>query len=517
MGRPVMNDNKYRGVTSVQPAAPRFTTLETYKDQWLTTVRECSGLTKSLVVPPSGHNPGQPVVVPNQSHGGRLVSNLVSQLLLILFPPSISFYKLDLRDIDIKEMAKGIQLPEGKSMHDGMRETFVSLENNSAVAFDSLGIRERVRMVLYHLVVAGTSMYLTPDEETMELIPMNDWVCVRDTNGDLIEVIYRQTYPVDSLPEGANVSQQIQDQGFGLVYTRAFKKDNWWHVTKYCEHSPEPFETLKVKPDDFWVHVPYWELAQGEDYGRGPVEESLGDLRTFESGTQIINQSATALAKVIFTVSPNGMTKAQDVADAENTEIISGDAQDVGVIQANKVYDMSGFIGFIDGIRRDLDVAFMMPGVIRREAERVTAEEIRRMAAEFEKSRGGTYNSLAKHLQTPLANMLLRWVLKNSSTFQGLKPSDLLPVVNTGLQGLGRSLELENLLMFLESLRMLPGLEQRIKHGPLISKMASLRGLEINDMIKSEEELQMEAQVAAIESMAQQVGPDIITQQGVPQ
>lgn len=140
------------------------------------------------------------------------------------------------------------------------------------------------------------------------------------------------------------------------------------------------------------------------------------------------------------------------------------------------------------------------------------------MAAEFEKSRGGTYNSLAKHLQTPLANMLLRWVLKNSNTFQGLKPSDLLPVVNTGLQGLGRSLELENLLMFLESLRMLPGLEQRIKHGPLISKMASLRGLEINDMIKSEEELQMEAQAAAMESMAQQVGPDIIkNQQGVPQ
>jgi hypothetical protein len=270
-------------------------------------------------------------------------------------------------------------------------------------------------------------------------------------------------------------------------------------------------EDITVTNDKFWVHLPYWELTPGEDYGRGPVEESLGDIRTYESGTKIVKESASALAKVIFAVRPNGMTVAKDVAEAENCELISGDPEDVGVIQANKVYDMSGFIGFLREIKQDLDMSFMMPSIIRREAERVTAEEIRRMAAEFEKSRGGTYNSLARTLQAPVAVFLIRHLLRTSnSAYPNLKLSDIQPIVNTGLQGLGRSLELENFSLFLERLRLVPGLEQRLKHGQIIHKFAVLFGLELKDMIKTDEEIAAEQQAAAMENMAQQVGPDII-------
>ena len=171
---------------------------------------------------------------------------------------------------------------------------------------------------------------------------------------------------------------------------------------------------------------------------------------------------------------------------------------------------MSGFIQFLNGIKMELDFAFMMPNVIRRDAERVTAEEIRRMATELEKSRGGTYNNLSKNLQGPVAELLIADVLRSSTALSNLKANDLLPIVNTGLQGLGRSLELESTLMFLNDLQMIPGMEQLVDQNQLIHRLAALRGLEMSSVIKSPEMLQQEAQAQAMDSMAQQMGPSLI-------
>ena len=48
----------------------------------------------------------------------------------------------------------------------------------------------------------------------------------------------------------------------------------------------------------------------GEDYGRGFIEEYIGDLRSLEALTQAIVQGSAASAKVLFLVRPNGTTKA---------------------------------------------------------------------------------------------------------------------------------------------------------------------------------------------------------------
>lgn len=500
------NTNKYYGLAESQPAHKRFALLDSYKSEVMNLARECSSLTKPLVVPPLGHTPGATTFVPQQSHGSRLVSNLVSQLLLILFPPGIPFFKLDLESVDIREMSKGIELPNGKSMHDALRESFVSLENNSATELLVSGVLEKLRMIILQLVVSGNSCFLTRDE--LELIPLADWVCSRSSSGDLIEVIYKQSYPVSAkvIKEYSLGDDEI-NRGYVEVYTRCFRSDTMWTVEEFVGTSSTPTSSIQVTDKKFWVNITPWELTPGEDYGRGPVEESLGDIRTFDSGTGLVNQSATALAKVIFTVRPNGLTRAQDVADADNTEIISGDPNDVGVIQANKVYDMSGFIQFLADIKRELDIAFMMPSAIRRDGERVTAEEIRRMATEFEKSRGGTYNALSRNIQTPIARLLLRGLIK---TMPQLRLGDLLPIVNTGLQGLGRSLELENTLMFINDLNMVPGMIQMLNTQQLIFKLAALRGLEVTNLVKTPEQLQVEQQQASLDSMATQVAPDMI-------
>ena len=100
---------------------------------------------------------------------------------------------------------------------------------------------------------------------------------------------------------------------------------------------------------------------------------------------------------------------------------------------------------------------------------------------------------------------------RSKGAFCNLKITDLLAVVNTGLQGLGRNLELENFLMFLtEFLSLNPQNSMKLNMDQVASRLASLRGLEISKLFKTAEELQMEAQAQAMDAMAQQVGPDII-------
>jgi len=375
----------------------------------------------------------------------------------------------------------------------------VILENYSALRFEHLKLREKVRMLLYQLVVAGNSCYRIPkNEAAIELFPIEDWVCVRNSHGDLLELIIRE-YLEDSESEN----------GYSKMYTRCVLTGDKWEVSRWTTDE-QVGTTLVYTKENFEYHVPTWELTIGEHYGQGLCEENLGDIRTYETGTQKVNEAVSALAKVVFTVRPNGTTDAQDVIEAANTDVISGDAEDVGVIQASKLYDLSGFIQFLSGIKQELDMSFMMPSVIRRDGERVTAEEIRRMAAEFEKAKGGVYNSLSNGIQQPIAQLLIRDMFKTTDLLGDLWISDIVPVIVTGLDGLGRSLELDNLRAWLADLASLPGGLERLNMEEVSKKLGLLRNLEVGDMLKGNAQLAQEQQQAQIDQMVQQAAPHMM-------
>lgn len=481
--------SKYLDVYARVNPVERFSFLERYRNDVLEVARECSALTNPSVVPPSGHEPGARLVCPEQSHGSRLVSNMVNNLLLVLFPPGLPFFKLDLREVDVKNMAKTMALPNGQDMYAAMRTSFVNIENECAQQFDLLRYRDKVALMLQQLIIGGSSCYLTL-ADTIDLIPLEDWVCVRSKSGDILEGIYRE----------------LTDLG-EVEYVRAFHYGNQknWTVDRYREDG-----TL-VDTADFAklpVHFPVWDLAAGEDYGRGLCEENLGDLRQLDSGSTIINESAAALAKVIVTVNPVGVTKLEDVAEARNTDIISGNAGDVSVIQAAKTYDFSSFVNYINGIRQNLDKAFMMAESMQRQAERVTAEEIRKLAQELEKSRGGIYGRLALSIQSPIAELVLRQTL-SLGNWQ-LSMSDLVPIISTGLQGLGRSVELENTVSYLQLLTMIPGWEALLKPREAAVRLATLKSLEVEDLLKTAEELAQEAQAASVNSAVDTMVPEFV-------
>ena len=63
-------------------------------------------------------------------------------------------------------------------------------------------------------------------------------------------------------------------------------------------------------------------VVDGESYGRGRVEEFIGDIQSLESLMQSLVEGSAAAAKVVFMVSPSATTKPQSLAKAPNGAII---------------------------------------------------------------------------------------------------------------------------------------------------------------------------------------------------
>jgi hypothetical protein len=67
--------------------------------------------------------------------------------------------------------------------------------------------------------------------------------------------------------------------------------------------------------------------------------------------------------------------------------------------------------------------------------------------------------------------------------------------------------------MFLNDIKLLPGLELLINKHQLIQRLAALRGLELSSIIKSAEQLAQEQQQQAMSQVASAVLPQMLPQQ----
>ena len=88
-------------------------------------------------------------------------------------------------------------------------------------------------------------------------------------------------------------------------------------------------------------------------------------------------------------VRPNSVTRKKDLAMTRNGDIITGTADDVSVLQAQKQYDLQVVEKSIGKLEERMSYAFLLHTAIQRDAERVTAQEIRYMAEQLETAMGG--------------------------------------------------------------------------------------------------------------------------------
>ena len=249
--------------------------------------------------------------------------------------------------------------------------------------------------------------------------------------------------------------------------------------------------------------------APGDSYGRGLVEEHIGDLRSFEAISQSILEFAANASRLVWMVSPNGMTRRRDLEDANNGSFCSGNREDVQALMMEKYPDFQIVQDVGVTIQRRLEQAFLLHTAVQRDAERVTAQEIQYLAQELEDALGGVYSVLSQEFQTPfLTRKMIQ--LQKRDKIPAFPDGSISPQITTGLEALGRSRDLLKLQNFLGSLANLPDhVQQRINPGDLLRRLAAGYGIDTSGLIKSDEQIAQEQQQAQIAQAAQESAPGV--------
>ena len=233
--------------------------------------------------------------------------------------------------------------------------------------------------------------------------------------------------------------------------------------------------------------------VDGEDYGRGRVEEFIGDLKSLEGLSQALVEGSAAAAKVVFLVSPSSTTKPATLAKAGNGAIIQGRPEDVAVVQVGKTADFSTASQMAQQIERRLSDAFLLMNV--RQAERVTAEEVRLTQLELEQQLGGIFSLLTVEFLVPYLNRTLL-VLQRRNEIPKI-PKDLVrPSIVAGVNALGRGQDRESLTQFIGTIAQTLGPEallQFINASEAIKRLAAAQGIDVLNLVKTEQQIQEEA------------------------
>jgi len=494
--------------------AKRYYKLAADREIYLDRARECSELTLPALITPEGFSSATDLYQPFQSIGARGVNNLASKLMLLLFPPNSPFFRLAM---DTKTKT---ELDGDGELRAEIEQGLAGVEREVMGEIESRALRVHVFEALKHLIVSGNVLIHLPKKGGLRVFPLSCFVTKRDPAGELLEVILEEKVSPRALPEGIENIDYTGDEDL-KIYTKIYRTDSDnYYVYQEVEGQIVPGSEGQYKKALMpWIALRMVHL-DGEDYGRSFVEEYLGDLKSLEGLMEALVSSAAASAKLVFMVRPNASVRRTDLAKSKNGDVILGDPNDVRVLQTEKYPDMRVVLETVQRIEERLSYAFLLNTAIQRNAERVTAEEIRFMAQELESALGGVYSILSQEMQLPVVKILMD-SMSASKKIPKLPKGTVTPVIVTGVEALGRGNDLNKLRAYMADLVQLAGVSpetiSRVNFGDLVNRLATGHGIDTIGLMKTDQELQaeMEAQAeqqqqAMINQTIQDAAPDVI-------
>ena len=497
-------------------ARERYNALHADRSQFLDSAKECSRLTLPYLITDDSTNrqSHRQLSTPWQGVGAKVVVTLAAKLMLALLPPQTSFFKLQIRDDKL-----GANLDP--TMRSELDLSFSKMERMVMDYIASSNDRVVIHQALKHLIVGGNALIFM-GKDGLKNFPLNRFVVSRDGNGNVIEIVTKELISRKVLglesPEKTDSPNSPNDQGQGSdgddveVYTYVKmdeKSGRWvWHQEVFDKIIPGSRSTAPKNASP-WL-VLRFNTVDGEDYGRGRVEEFVGDFRSLEGLSQSLVEGAAAASKVIFLVSPSSTTKPKTIAEAGNGAIVQGRAEDVTVIQVGKTADFQTAANLASTIERRLSDSFLTMNV--RQAERVTAEEVRLTQLELEQQLGGLFSLLTVEFLIPYLNRILL-VLTRSGQIPKI-PKDLArPQIVAGVNALGRGQDREALTTFIGTIAQTMGpeaLARYIDPGEAIKRLAAAQGIDVLNLVKTREqlaqEMQQKQQMIAQQSLVNQAG-----------
>ena len=441
-----------------------------------------------------------------QEIGALLVNNLGSKLCALLFPSSRPFYKIK-AGATIKEAAA----------QNGVTETelaagLAQLELQSCQQLFLNSSYEQLVMAVKHLIVTG-NVLLFRDSATQKThtYGLQSFGLRRDGRGNMMDCILREYTDFEAL--APNIQRAIraknpsryprENEGNNRVelYTRI--KRGWmsgnvvYIVTQ--EADEVPVGERSVYPEHLcpW-QAPCWSLIAGENYGRGLVEDYAGGFAKLSDQSHASTLYGIAVAKVVNLVNPGQGADIDELANSETGDYVMGQEGAVSCYEAGDAKKIEQMRMEIETVFQRLAKAFMYKGNTR-DAERVTAFELKQDALEAENTLGGTYSSLSAMMQVPMAHVLLTEV--NPGMLEGIITKQIKLDIMAGIPALGRQADVQNLAAAAQDaaaiIPVLSQLSNRIDKEKVLDVILAGQSVDTTTIFKSKDQMAEEAKAQA--------------------
>lgn len=489
----------------------RYKLLSTARESYCRRAEECSAYTDPYLFPAEDTN-GEKIAQPWQSIGAEGVTSLSSRILSIVLPPNRPPFRL--------RVERGNASDEEKKQWQEVEAGLSRVEHAVTAHIEALGDRVVLAEAIPHLLVTG-NVLLHVRKDGMRLHNLRNYVVVRNPRGEVVEIIVCEKVDPRFLKSSQGIIETPNDNGtqpadksdYKPLYTQIKRVKEGWTVKQECRGSIISRGGYK-KDMCPWLPLRMYRIS-GEDYGRSYVERYLGDHKSLDSLSQAIVEGTAALARVIVLLDPNGTLKAKDLENAKNLAILSGRAEECTVLQANKAADFQIAKQLIDTLQQRLSRAYLLNSAIQRDAERVTAEEIRYMAQELESALGGLYSVLATEFQRPYVMLRMQYMY-DENLLDTITANTEMEVV-TGVDALGRGQDANRLTQFAEVVFKTITPQVALPYlniNSYLKALASAMGIDDVSLIRGEEEIQQQTEQQQQQAMLEKVAPNAVNQLG---
>lgn len=456
-----------------------------------------------------------------QEVGALFTNNLAAKITSLLFPATRQFFKVAIGE-DLRAAARERGIDEATL---AARYAKVELAACERVFYNAS--YNQLMVAAKHLVVTGNALlYRDPDTARTVTYGLRSYTCKRDGLGNVVDGVLWESIAFEGLPEDVRTSLRLaQPDKYRNpdsipnvdLYTRVQrvpKGKRWqWRISQEADgvRLDQPSTYPEHRCPYVFLH---WNLAAGENYGRGHVEDFAGGFAKLSDLSEAAALYGIEIMKLVHLVAPGSGADVDELSQSEVGQYVSGTPGQVTPYDGGDYNKLIAVRQEIAEVVTNLTRAFMYTGNTR-DGERVTAYEIRQNALEADNTLGGVYSSLAESWQVPLAHLLL--YEEDPKQSSGIIDGTIRLNIVAGIPALGRAGDVQNLLTALTEaaaiMQAVQGIgDRRVDPERVLDIILSGSGVDSEAIFYSEAEQERNRQAQA---QAQQAQSDLTAAAGL--
>lgn len=453
------------------------------------------------------------VILPNAGSTdlpSSAVDNFNSILQKILFPVNRPFFAFD--------------IPQQALIDSGLDETVIQTTMDASVLgmMDLLkhkGLYSVLPKIFENTTVIGNALLFMgyKKNDPVTFISPADFVWRRTASGQCKEIIIREVIAVEDLPEdlqkllekeGYVSKEQLADAAFNSYEMRAVQKYTHVKFTETSQEITEYVDGFKVgetfkkslKEPIFIPIAP--NIPVKTQYGVGKVQNSISSILQVRGATLGYSKLNSLIANLKFEVAYTAVNSIKQIKKARSTDYVPVPEKGSISLMNFGTVNTAPLDNSLEFAKQEIARKFLMQSLATRNAERVTAEEIRRLSEELTSVHSDLLQAFADQLQEPLVKYALYHLDLTTQEGQNVKDAleQLEVKIITGTSAIDKVSESDNLVAMLSEAAYLgqlpPNISAYLKINNVLQRFAQARGIPAKEIIKSDEEVQAEIQQA---------------------